>query len=269
MTAKRSWFTAWLFLFTLSTSLAQGKWTLGLEVANRSELRKYEDSYQYLFKGTGGSAAFPVGMNLAFQYSERWRFESGIISTPYSRTVAVYYNEPGYTRIANRPVSYRNHMATLEIPLRIVYNTNLRWKSIQFNVMGGLNTYLLAESIDSRGKGGLPAIPVWPSAPTNLSVVYEDRNLSKINFSLEAGGEAMWDMGKRFVFIYRFSGRMGFIDMVEMKGEYLTGENLSVNPTNSYPFRVIANGSALHHTFSLRYRLGKKIEKENWWEDED
>ena len=125
------------FYLVSPTSLAQGKWTWGLEVANRSELRKYEDSYQYLFKGTRGSAAFPVGMNVAFQYSERWRFESGLISTPYSRTVAVYYNEPGYTRIANRPVSYRNHMATLEIPLRIVYNTNLRWKSIQFNVMGG------------------------------------------------------------------------------------------------------------------------------------
>jgi hypothetical protein len=258
-----------LFLISSSTSLAQGKWTLGLETANRSELRKYTDSYRYLFKGTGGSSAFPAGMNVAFQYSERWRFESGLIGTPYSNTVAVFYNEPGYKRMFNRPISYTNHTSTLEIPIRVIYHTNLRWKSIQFNVMGGLNTYLLAESIDARGGGGLPAIPVWPSAPTNLSVSYSTQNLSKINFSLEAGGEAMWDLGKRFVFIYRFSARLGLIDMVEMEGEYLTGENLTLNPTNIYPFRVIANGSALHHTFSLRYRLGKKIEKENWWEDEN
>jgi hypothetical protein len=112
-----------LSLSTLSTSLAQGKWSMGLEIINRSELRKYEDSYQYLFKGTGGSSAIPWGLNIACQYSDRWRFESGIISRHYSRTVAVYYNEPGYTRIVNRPISYTGHTATVEIPIRIVYNT--------------------------------------------------------------------------------------------------------------------------------------------------
>lgn len=269
MIAKSTLISACLMLVVQSTSLAQGKWTLGLEMTNRSELRRYEDSYKYLFKGTKGSSEFPVGLNVAFQYSERWRFESGLISTPYSRTVAVYYNEPGYTRLTNKPLSFTAATATLEVPLRLAYNPKLNWKFIQFNLIGGLNTYFLRESIDSWGRSGIPDIPVWPSAPTNLTAVYEHQNLSKINFSLEAGAEAVKKIGKRFVFIYRFSGRVGFIDMVEMKGDYRTGENLTVNPTNIYPFLVVSNGSALHHTFSLRYRLGKKIEKENWWEDED
>ncbi len=240
---------------------------MGFTMASRSEWRQYQDSYQYLFKGSGHGFSF--GGSLAYQHNEKWRWETGLFSTPYSNTVGVYYNEPGYRRMLNRPLMYVSHTNTLEIPIKAIYSTPLKWRNIQLNAIAGLNTYLLAENINSQGYAGLPAIPVSPASPTNLSVVYYDRNLSKVNFSLEAGGEAFWKWSERFHFIYRLSGRVGFIDMVEMKGDYRTGENLTVNPTNIYPFRVIANGSALHHTFSLRYRLGKKLEKENWWEDED
>jgi hypothetical protein len=257
-----------LILSTHAASLAQGKWALGFEFTRRSELRQYEDSYQYLFT-RGGGPLFPAGLNVAYQYSEKWRFESGFISTPYSRTVGVFYNEPGYRRVFNRPVLYTNNLLTFEVPLRLVYNPNFSWKGIQFNIIGGLNTYILDGSINSIGQGGLPAIPVVPTPPTNLSVVYQSRPLSRVNFSLEAGPEAMLPLGKRFIFLYRFTGRLGFIDMVEMEGNYITGQNLSLNPENIYPFRVVSNGSALHHTFSLRYRLGKKKVNENWWEYED
>ncbi|MHA7130023.1 hypothetical protein [Algoriphagus namhaensis] len=250
-----------------TTSLAQGKWSIGFTMASRSEWRQYQDSYQYLFKGSGQSFSF--GGSLAYQHSEKWRWETGLFSTPYSRTVGVYYNEPGYRRLLNRPIIYVSHTNTLEIPLKAIYSTPWKWKNIQINVIGGFNTYVLAENIDSRGRAGLPAIPVSPAAPTNLSVVYSDRNLSKVNFSLEAGGEAFWKWSDRFHFIYRLTGRVGFIDMVEMQGDYRTGENLTLNPDKIYPFRVVSRGSALHHTFSLRFVMGKKKWKEDWWEDED
>jgi hypothetical protein len=250
-----------------TTSLAQGKWSMGFTMASRSEWRQYSDSYQYLFKG--GSPVFSFGGSLAYQHNERWRFETGLFSTPYSNTVAVYYNEPGYQRMLNRPVMYVGNTNTLEIPFKVIYTTPLKWKAINFNLVAGFNTYFLAENINAQGKAGLPSIPVSPSPPTNLSVVYNDRNLSKINFSLEAGGEALWKLSDRFHLIYRLTGRIGFMEMVEMEGNYLTGENLSVNPDKIYPFRVISRGSALHHTYSLRFNMGRKKWKENWWENED
>jgi hypothetical protein len=242
---------------------------MGLDIARRSEIRQYEDSYKYLFTRGGGGPVFSIGGSIAFQYNEKWRFESGLLSTPYSRTVAVFYNEPGYSRLLNRPLMYGSHTNSLEIPMKIIYNPSVKWKSIQFNIIGGINNYLLAGNINSRGETWLSSIPVNPSPPTNLSVQYFTENLSTINFSLEAGTEAMWNLGKRFIFIYRFTGRLGFIDMVEMEGSYKTGQNISENPESIHPFRVVTNGTALHHTFSLRYRLGKKNEKENWWEYED
>lgn len=254
---------------TNSTSLAQGRWTLGLELTRRSELRKYEDSYQYLLTKGGGGPVFPIGVNVAFQYSERWRFESGLISTPYSNTVGVYFNEPGYRRVLDRPLIYVGSTSTLNIPMTAVYKTNFSRRSLQLNIVGGLNTYILDGSINASGSAGLPAIPVSPAPPTGLTVQYNDRNLSKYNFSLEAGAEAMWNLGNRFVFIYRFTGRLGFIDMVEMEGNYITFRNTIANTENIYPFRVVSSGSALHHTFSLRYRMGKKKERENWWEYEN
>lgn len=266
---KRGLLCLLLMLSSHATSLAQGKWILGLELTRRSELRQYEDSYQYLFTRGGGGPVFPAGLNVAYQHSEKWRFESAFISTPYSRTVGVYYNEPGYERLFNRPVAYVPNLLTFEIPMRVAYSPGLNLGRFQINFIGGLNTYILDGSLNSIGNPGLPAIPVVPTPPTNLSVVYQDRPLSRINFSLEAGSEAMLPLGKRFIFLYRFTGRLGFIDMVEMEGNYITGQNLSLNPENTYPFRVVSNGSALHHTFSLRYRLGKKKVKENWWEYED
>lgn len=258
-----------LILVTNSTSLAQGRWSLGLELTRRSELREYEDSYQYLFTKGGGGPVFPVGVNVAFQYSERWRFESGLINTPYSRTVGVYFNEPGYRRVLDRPLIYIGSTSTLQIPLTAVYKTNFHWRSVQLNFVGGINNYILDASINASGIAGLPAIPVSPSPPTGLTLQYNTRNLSKYNFSLEAGAEAMWDLGNRFLFIYRFTGRLGFIEMVEMEGNYITFRNTIANPENIYPFRIVSSGSALHHTFSLRYRMGKKKVKENWWEYED
>jgi hypothetical protein len=266
---KRGLLCFFLVLLIQVPSLAQGKWTLGLELTRRSELRQYEDSYKYLFTRGGGGPVFPAGLNVAYQYSEKWRFESGFISTPYSQTVGVYFNEPGYQRIFNRPIVYIDNLLTFEVPLRVAYNPNFSWKGVQFNLIGGVNTYILDGFLSSTGEAGLPAIPVVPTPPTNLSVVYRDRPLSRINFSLEAGAEAMMPIGKRFIFLYRFTGRLGFIDMVEMEGDYITGQNISENPENIYPFRIVSNGTALHHTFSLRYRLGKKKEKENWWENED
>jgi hypothetical protein len=250
-------------------SLAQGKWTLGLEATRRIELRKYEDSYRYLLKRGGFESVFPVGVNVAYQYSEKWRFESGLLSTPYSRTVAVFYNEPGYQRLFNRPLFFINPTSTFEIPLKVAYHPGFRWKRIQFNVIGGLNTYILDGVLDSMGEAGLPSVPVLPTPPTNLSVIYNMRPISRINFSLETGAEAMRELGRRFIVLYRFSARLGLIDMVEMEGNYKTGQNILENPENIYPFRIVSNGTALHHTFSLRYRLGKKKEKENWWENGD
>ncbi|MBY5949421.1 hypothetical protein KUV23_00470 [Algoriphagus marincola] len=249
-----------------TTSFPQGKWSMGFTMASRSEWRQYQDSYQYLFKGSG--QGFSFGGSLAYQHNEKWRWETGLFSTPYSNTVGVYYNEPGYRRMLNRPVMYVSHTNTLEIPLKAIYSTPLKWRNIQINVVAGFNTYLLAENINSQGYAGLPAIPVSPAPPTNLSVVYNDRNLSKVNFSLEAGGEAFWKLSERFHFIYRLSGRVGFIEMVEMQGDYRTGDNLTLSPDKIYPFRVVSRGSALHHTFSLRFVMGRKKWKENWWEDE-
>jgi hypothetical protein len=164
---------------------------------------------------------------------------------------------------------YGSNTNSLEIPLKAIYSTPLRFRNIQFNVIGGINTYLLASSYNVWGFTGLAAIPVSPSPPTNLSVAYNTRNLTKLNFSLEAGGEAFWKLSERFHFIYRLSGRVGFIEMVEMQGDYRTGDNLTLSPDKIYPFRVVSRGSALHHTFSLRFVMGKKKWKENWWEDED
>jgi|GEM_PF-1055432 len=266
---KRYSITLLIILALQVHSLAQGRWTLGLEATRRIELRKYEDSYRYLLKRGGFESKFPVGVNVAFQYSEKWRFESGFISTPYSETVAVFYNEPGYQRLFDRPLIYIGSTSTFEIPLKVAYNPGFRWKGIQLNIIGGFNTYILDGVLNSMGEAGLPSIPVWPSPPTNLSVIYNMGPISRINFSLETGAEAMKELGRRFIVLYRFSARLGLIDMVEMEGNYKTGQNILENPENIYPFRVVSNGSALHHTFSLRYRLGKKKEKQNWWEDED
>lgn len=261
-------FIIFSLFISFTTSLAQGRWSMGFDIARRSEIRQNEDSYKYMYTRGGGGPMFSIGGSIAFQHNEKWRFESGLMSTPYSNTVAVYYNEPGYKRLLNRPLMYVGNTNSLEIPIKIIYNPSVKWKSINFNLLAGFNTYLLAGSINSRGSIGLSSIPVNPSPPTNLSVIYFTENLSTINFSLEAGAEAMWDLGKHFIFIYRFTGRLGFIDMVEMEGSYKTGQNISENPENIYPFRVVTNGTALHHTFSLRYRMGKKKEKQNWGDTE-
>jgi hypothetical protein len=231
-------------------------------MAKRSEIRQYQDSHKYLYKG--GVPVLSLGGSLAFQYNNKWRFESGLISTPYYRSAAVYYNEPGYKRILNRPLMSIGNTNTLEIPLKVVYSPSISWKSIQVNLLGGFNTYLLTDNINAWGEAGLPSIPVSPSPPTNLSAVYNTRNLSKINYSLEAGIEAMWHLGNRLIFIYRFTGRIGFTEMAEMEGNYITGQNIAEKSENIYPFRIISRGSALHHTFSLRYKMGKDKTKDNW-----
>lgn len=69
-------------------SMAQGRWTIGLDMARRIEIRQYQDSYKYLF--TGGVPVLSIGGSIAFQYNDKWRFESGLFNTPYSNTVAVY-----------------------------------------------------------------------------------------------------------------------------------------------------------------------------------
>lgn len=159
---------------------------------------------------------------------------------------------------------YISNTNTLEIPLKVVYNPSIHWKSIQFNVLGGFNTYVLIDNINTYREAGIPSIPVSPSPPTNLSAIYTTHNLSKINYSLEAGAEAMWHLGNRLIFIYRFTGRIGFAEIVEMEGNYVTGQNIAENPENIYLFRVISRGSAMHHTFSLRYKLGNNVVKYNW-----
>jgi hypothetical protein len=58
-----------LSLSNLSTSLAQGKWSMGFTMASRSEWRLYEDSYQYLFKGSG--QGFSFGGSLAYQHNDK------------------------------------------------------------------------------------------------------------------------------------------------------------------------------------------------------
>ena len=122
--------------FLVSTNChGQGKWSMGFDMASRSEWRKYEDSYRYLFKGS--SSVFSFGGSISYQHNERWRFESGLISTPYSRTIAVYYNEPGYKRMLNRPLMYIGHTNMLEVPIKAIYSAAIQWKAIQFNIVGG------------------------------------------------------------------------------------------------------------------------------------
>lgn len=52
--------------------------------------------------------------------------------------------------------------------------------------------------------------------------------------------------------------------MITMVGYYETD-----NPPTQYLFEVSSKESAIHNTYYIRYRFGKKKEKENLWEYEE
>ncbi|WP_228691084.1 hypothetical protein [Lunatimonas sp.] len=121
----------------------------------------------------------------------------------------------------------------------------------------------MTHRLDSRAGIGLSPIPVYPSPPSNLFVQYESYPLRKRSFAFEGGAEARWELSNRFLLIYRFTGLLGTKDMSKMEGYYEPD-----NPSIKYPFEIRSKGSAIHNTFSLRYRLGRKPQKENWWESD-
>lgn len=248
-------------ILNVSTSLAQGRLSVGFDLASRKEIRSYHDPQGYLNKQY--TPLFAIGGSLSYMINDKWEVESGIYETSFHQTVSAYYKEPGYIPLSGTGWQV-NGLKTLQIPLRGVYDLGLNWKRFSFSAIGGLNLYHLNGSLKTRGEAGLSAIPVYPTPPTNLMIYYESYPIRKSSIAFELGGQLKYQISNRLNFIYRFTALAGTRDMIKMEGYYEID-----NPPTLYPFEVTSNGTALHHTFSLRYRMGKKKEKQNWWEYED
>lgn len=245
----------------LSQAPAQGRLSVGFDLASRKEIRHYHDPQGYLHRRY--TPLFAIGGSILYSINDKWEIESGIYETSFHETISVYYKEPGYTLLANTGWQVGG-MRTLQIPLRGVYDIGLGWKSISFRAVGGINLYNLTLNLNSRGEAGLSPIPVSPSPPTNLRLYYESYPLRKNSLALEGGGEVRLPISSRLFFIYRFTILAGTRDMARMEGYYEIDQ-----PLTRYPFEVTSRGSARHHTFSLRYRFGKKKEIENRWQMEE
>lgn len=245
----------------LSNCLAQGKLSVGFDLVSRNERRSYNDPKGYLHRQY--APLFAIGGSLNYTLNEKWEIETGIYNTSFRQTISAYYKEPGFIPLS-RTGWQVNGLKTLIIPFRGIYNFDLRWKSISFAAVAGINLYTLTGSLDSRGEAGLSAIPVYPTPPTNLMIYYESYPVRKNSLALEYGGEVRLPISNRLFFIYRFTVLNGTKEMHRMEGYYETD-----NPRMRYDFEVSSKGSSIHNTFSIRYRLGKKKEKDNWWECED
>lgn len=247
--------------FTLDNCLAQGKVSIGFNLISRNERRTYHDPKGYLHRQY--TPLFAIGGILNYAINENWEIETGIYSTTFHQTISAYYKEPGFIPLSGTGWQV-NGLKTLLIPFRGIYNFDLRWKRLSFAAVGGLNLYNLSHSLDYRGEVGLSAIPVYPTPPTNLMIYYTSYPLRKNSLALEYGGEVRLPISNRLHFIYRFTVLSGTQDMIKMEGYYEID-----NPPTQYLFEVSSKGSSVHNTFSIRYRFGKKKEKENWWEYED
>lgn len=110
---------------------SQGRLALGFDVANRKELRNYTDPQGYLHNRY--TPLFALGGVLNYRISDRWEIESGIYETSFHETISYYYKEPGY-----RPLHATgwqvSSLRTLQIPLRAVYDPNIKYKRLSFNL---------------------------------------------------------------------------------------------------------------------------------------
>jgi hypothetical protein len=250
-----------IYSFSIQHCLAQGKLSVGFDLASRKEIRSYHDPKGYLHRKY--APLFAMGGSLNYKINEKWQLETALYRTTFHETISAYYKEPGYIPMMQTGWQV-NGVKTLQIPLRVIYDLGLRWKGLSFSAVGGLNMYYITYSLASTGEAFLSAIPVYPTPPTELMIYYKSGPLRKSSLAFELGGESKLAISERLSFLYRFTYLQGTQDMLQITGYYETSR-----PPQKHEFEVVSKGSALHHTFSLRYRLGKKKTKENWWEDDD
>ncbi|MBT0811856.1 hypothetical protein KIH41_11265 [Litoribacter ruber] len=230
-------------------AISQGRLAIGFDVANRKELRNYIDPQGYLHNRY--TPLFALGGVLNYRISDRWEIESGIYETSFHETISYYYKEPGY-RPLNATGWQVNGLRTLQIPLRAVYDLNLGFKRLSFNVVGGVSLYNLTSNINRWGETGLSPIPVYPRPPVNLDLYYQSYPLRKRSLAFEGGVELRYQLSNRMDLIYRYTRLVGTREMNKMIGYYSID-----NPPTQYEFEVTSKGSAIHNTFSLRYNFGK------------
>ena len=243
---------------SLSAS-AQGKFSLGIDAGVRNEKARFDDPQGYIYRDLYPRGT--VGITVGYFHSERWEFEIGFHRTTFSSSANAFYNEPGFKSFSRYGKSNSGGFPTLQVPIRGIFKTGIDVKKIELNLFGGLILYQQINNSTVGGSRG-SGTDVFPQPAPRLALQYDWEVLAKSSLAFELGTELRYKISDRFHLAYRFSGTLGTRDMIVMEGNY----NASNNPQVIHDFEVLQRGTSLNHFLSIRYKLGKKIEKEKWWE---
>ena len=243
---------------SLSVS-AQGKFSLGIDAGVRNEKARFDDPQGYIFRDLWPSAT--IGLAATYEYSDRWEFELGVYRTTFNVAISAYYREPGYMPFTRYGNQGGGGFATLQIPLRAIYSPGIQFRKFSLHFFGGvimLQQFEFKSSTGFRGAG----TDVFPQPAPTIGMEYASEISNRSSIALELGSEIRYQLSRRFHLAYRFSGNLGTTAKVRIYGEYFA----SNNPQVIHDFEVLQRGTSLNHFLSIRYKLGKKIEKEKWWE---
>lgn len=241
--------------FWTGKGFSQHRLSVSFDVIFRNEIRDFQDPQGYLVGGY--MPRFALGGTLRYKFAPDFSVEAGIYETQFNRNVTGYYNEEGYQPIANswfEGTDYR----TLQIPLRVIYDVPLPVSFIEIGVVGGLNVYDLNANMNIvRQNQSVSFIPMNPRSPEEFTGTMDTYPVRKNSVAFEGGIEARVPLFWRLELLYRLSRLWGTSTMVRMEGNYGPMSN-----PDQYSFEASSMGSAVHHTFSLRYKFGEK-----WFED--
>lgn len=234
---------------TINTTLAQGKFSLGMDAGLRFEKPRIDDAQNYLIRNLFPSGT--IGIIVAKDYSDKIYFESGIYRTTFITGVSAFYNQPGYMRFSRYGEHGSGGFSTIQIPVRMGYNL-LEYKRFKFNLLGGIHLFYQFDNREWTSSIG-SGTSVFPQPAPFIWMDFESRIKNRLSLSAELGSELVYVLSERINVSYRFSGMLGVRRMVSIEGTY-SADN---RPHIKHSFKVDQYGTGINHFVSMRFRLGK------------
>jgi hypothetical protein len=245
-----------------TVSLAQGKFSLGIDAGLRIEKAVFDDPKGYLFRDLWPSGT--IGLSGTYAHSKHWEFELGVYRTTFNNSVSAFYREPGYftmTRVGNKG---GGGFSSLQIPIRAIYASPVHYKKFKLLLLGGINLFQQVQPTKTNGFIGA-GTEFFPQPDFNIAMDYTSSIVNRTSVAFEIGPEIRYDLSRRIYLAYRLSATMGTRDMVSIEGNYF----VSNSPWIVHDFEVTLRGRSINHFISLRYRLGEKVRPLQDWENED
>lgn len=262
MDTKKQLLLIILFVSGIQVNLAQGKFSLGIDAGLRVEKAVFDDPKGYLFRDLWPSGT--IGLSGTYAHSKSWEFEMGVYRTTFLNNISAFYREPGFrpfTRVGNQG---GGGFSSLQIPLRAIYVTPLKYKKFNLRFFGGVTLFQKIDNTTwTRSVGS--GTDVFPQPAPVIKMDYTSSIVNRTSVAFEIGPEIRYDLSKRIYLAYRLSATMGSRDMVNIEGNYF----VSNSPWMVHDFEVTLRGRSINHFISLRYRLGEKVRPLQDWENED